>query len=491
MIDRHFNLLFVDSEADQVRMVNRYLNHHGFTVSSRSAAELIVDDGDVAVVLAPSDGSPANGRAALYRPTPWGTPIVAAEPLALHRSGEEQHNGELDAIRFQVINARAMAEIDCRTGLPNSLGMKQRLDHEISRSCRNGTGLMALLVVFSPSESRRLSAAMEDAARILEETLRAADTIGRVSDAEFLVLLPDTRRAEGYEVVKKLYNALADLPGSAIVTAMGVPPAASSVDDLLGRLRDKRFTMRRLRKASAALVRRGIGGADLVAVVAEDLVARAQPIVDLINNWEVAQEFLVRGPLGPLSHPYELLGACEHPDAAKSIDLRCLEFCLGIASASEFIGRYHLNLFPSTLIAAPHRVVDLMASFPENIAQRCVIELSEQLLVGDASGLVDGVEMLRALGVGIAIDEFSFNRNGMEMLVLLRPDYVKLTSALCRGAATDAGKREMVRRIHRIISGSGAQIVAVGVESDEDANALRSNGVTLGQGYLWGEPEPV
>ena len=149
--------------------------------------------------------------------------------------------------------------------------------------------------------------------------------------------------------------------------------------------------------------------------------------------------------------------------------------------------RFHLNIFPTTLLAIP--VEHLLSLFPDPVpADTFCLEISEQQIIGHPDYLVPAVQTLRAAGILIAIDDVGFGSSCLESLVLLEPDILKLDKRCVIGIDTDPVRIEHLRRYVRIARTLGCQIVAEGIETAAELALVHSMGIEYGQGYLWGKP---
>jgi EAL domain-containing protein (putative c-di-GMP-specific phosphodiesterase class I) len=133
---------------------------------------------------------------------------------------------------------------------------------------------------------------------------------------------------------------------------------------------------------------------------------------------------------------------------------------------------------------APEHLLEI---FPRQKDRFCV-ELSEQQMLGDLTRLQERVTSLRRDGLKIACDDVGFGRSHLESLVLLEPDIIKIDKRCVRGIADQALTRRQLERFIAVAHKLGAEIVAEGVETEEDLEVLRQLGVDQAQGFLWGAP---
>ena len=76
----------------------------------------------------------------------------------------------------------------------------------------------------------------------------------------------------------------------------------------------------------------------------------------------------------------------------------------------------------------------------------------------------------------------------LESLVVLEPDIVKIDRSCVDGVSRDVGRARLLRRIVGVAHALQADLVAEGIETDEDLDVVRELGIRYGQGYLWGAP---
>jgi EAL domain-containing protein (putative c-di-GMP-specific phosphodiesterase class I) len=121
--------------------------------------------------------------------------------------------------------------------------------------------------------------------------------------------------------------------------------------------------------------------------------------------------------------------------------------------------------------------------------ERLVVELTEHQRVLMSAKLTYSLDQLRAAGVRIAVDDAGSGYAGLEHILDLRPDVLKLDRALVQGIAAHPGRQAMCDAMVRFAGRTGAVLVAEGVEDEEDLRVLRYLGVRHAQGFLLGRPE--
>ena len=149
--------------------------------------------------------------------------------------------------------------------------------------------------------------------------------------------------------------------------------------------------------------------------------------------------------------------------------------------------RFHLNIFPTTLLSIPpEHLLDL---FPRPLPPGTFcLEISEQQIIGDPGYLAPAVQALRSAGMLIAIDDVGFGSSCLESLVLLAPDILKLDKRCVIGVDADPPRVEHLRRYVRIAHTLGCAVIAEGIETARELAIVRDLGIEYGQGYFWGKP---
>jgi EAL domain-containing protein (putative c-di-GMP-specific phosphodiesterase class I)/CheY-like chemotaxis protein len=124
-------------------------------------------------------------------------------------------------------------------------------------------------------------------------------------------------------------------------------------------------------------------------------------------------------------------------------------------------------------------------------AERLVIEITEHAPVDDYDGLNDSLKGFRDQGGKLAVDDAGAGFSSLRHILRLAPDFIKLDGALTRGIDTDQTRRALGAALISFASEIGVPIIAEGVETPEEVEALRALKVTCGQGFYLARPEPL
>jgi EAL domain-containing protein (putative c-di-GMP-specific phosphodiesterase class I) len=123
--------------------------------------------------------------------------------------------------------------------------------------------------------------------------------------------------------------------------------------------------------------------------------------------------------------------------------------------------------------------------------ERVLLELSEHEPVDDYEALQRVLAPLRESGLQLAIDDVGAGFSSLRHIVLTTPDVIKIDRSLVDGLSRDPVLSTLVRSLVAFGHGAGAQIVAEGVETADDAATLLALGVDYGQGWHFGRPGPA
>jgi diguanylate cyclase (GGDEF)-like protein len=428
-----------------------------------------------------------------------------------HRFGRALQKATLE-LRETNAALEHLVLLDPLTELLNRRGLQRVLSREVQGIRREGSDLLAILIDIDnfKTVNDTLGYAVGDVvlkeiARKMKKALRVTDSVARIGGDEFLILLPNTRRAEGLRVAEKVRLALSgspvELPSKPLhvtvsVGVVSVSNSTPSIDELLSQTHRVLSESKRAGKNRVscewAQEEPGATETDPLSVVLRDLRQGDrlrtifQPIYNLDDEREVGYEALTRLAAGSFEMPDDFFRLSLEANILTLVDHRC--FKRGVAASAKLPStvRRHLNVFPSTLIDIP--VQHLLHEFPSNAAGQYCIEISEQQIIGDPSYLAEPVKGFRDAGILVAIDDVGYGRSCLESMVMLEPDLVKIDKACVKGIAVDGPRARSLKRLLRVAGSLGAETIAEGIECREDLEVLRELGVKAGQGYLWGVP---
>jgi len=216
-----------------------------------------------------------------------------------------------------------------------------------------------------------------------------------------------------------------------------------------------------------------------------------QPIIDATTGGVFAHEALVRGVDGSgagavLQHlTKDNRYAFDRDSRAVAIRLAAR---LGLAAA-DATAMVSINFLPNAVIDPAECIATTVAAAEETglPLNRILFEFTEHEPI-DPAHLQSILKTYRGMGFHTAIDDFGAGYSGLTLLSRFQPDVVKLDMALIRCIDIDRVKRTIVAHLVRLAADLGVQVVAEGIETLAEYEALRDLGVHLLQGYLIAKP---
>ena len=150
--------------------------------------------------------------------------------------------------------------------------------------------------------------------------------------------------------------------------------------------------------------------------------------------------------------------------------------------------RLFVNIHPFDITDAELYTADAPLS---RVAPRVTLEVTERAGLGDPSSLRLQLARLRELGYRIAIDDLGAGYAGLQSLVLLQPEVVKIDMELVRNIDTSPTKAKLVSAVITLCRELGAEVIAEGIETSAEYRALENMGCPLLQGYYFARPGPA
>ncbi|HEY7173387.1 MAG TPA: EAL domain-containing protein, partial [Micromonosporaceae bacterium] len=121
---------------------------------------------------------------------------------------------------------------------------------------------------------------------------------------------------------------------------------------------------------------------------------------------------------------------------------------------------------------------------------RLVLEITESLLLRDDHGVWRDLRNLRRTGVRVAIDDFGTGYSALSYLREVPLDAIKLDRSFTRSMTTSRQQRELVRGIVGLASVLGLDVIAEGIQTEQERDIATAIGCHYGQGYLFSRPLP-
>jgi EAL domain-containing protein (putative c-di-GMP-specific phosphodiesterase class I) len=212
-----------------------------------------------------------------------------------------------------------------------------------------------------------------------------------------------------------------------------------------------------------------------------------QPIVDVTAGVAVGFEALSRFSErdGRPQRPDLVFAQARQLGLGPRFELAAVDAAIALLDQLPTSAYLSVNLSASTL-SDEHCVEVLSAAPPE----RLVIELTEHDAIEDYDVTVGVLRELRGGGVRLAVDDVGAGFSSLQHILRLNPDVIKLDLSLTRSIHADPARRALGSGFVSFARELGASLVAEGVETEQERDALLDLGVELMQGYLLGRPGP-
>jgi diguanylate cyclase (GGDEF)-like protein/PAS domain S-box-containing protein len=408
---------------------------------------------------------------------------------------------------------------DSLTGFPNRTLLLDRVGLALRRGARMNSSCAVLCVgldgfkTINDSLGHAMGDLLLDAvARRLESALRSADTVARLGSDVFAVLVDELRDpAEARIVADRVHEALAEpfpLNGRTVFATASIGIAGGgdgAAAEVL--VRDAETAMYRAKS-------RGRAGSEMFdatmqatalerlhletdlrgAVEREEFELAYQPVVSLADGRIAGFEALARWrhPERGLLQPAEFISAAEDTGLIVSIGRWVLrEACRQMREWNRRYGAalsVNVNLSPRQF-ADPALAADVAAALRETglPAAFLKLEITENLLMGDAGGAAATLEELKTLGVDLCIDDFGTGYSSLSYLHRFPIDTLKVDRSFIARLG-DGQTEQIVRTILVLARTLGMRAVAEGVETPEQADSLRAMGCEYAQGYRFSHP---
>ena len=395
--------------------------------------------------------------------------------------------------------ARYDADHDGLTGALSRTAFRRELDG-MERVNRRGDAALLMLDLddFGRTNKQNGHAAgdalLAETFAALREAAGPEATLGRLGGDEFGILV---RGIDPSGLGRELLDGLANGP-RAVRVSIGIARAPEHGRDADALLRAADVALRVAKRSGKHQVAvyagesfgedgpRGARGA-LERLISGDGVAMAvQPIVDhragRVHAYEALARFQTRGTESPL-HWFAL---ADEFGLREELELACLDAALALLEELPAGARLSVNLSGPVLVGELARA--RLLGLPD--LSRLIVEVTEEALVQRDAALDAALAPLLERGASFAVDDMGAGYSGLRQITALHPTYLKLDRSLVRGIDADPDRAALVRALAGYAEHSRALLVAEGVETREELDAVAAAGAPLVQGYDLGRPQP-
>ncbi|MFA7430035.1 MAG: EAL domain-containing protein [Rhodospirillaceae bacterium] len=418
-----------------------------------------------------------------------------------------------------------LANYDMLTRLPNRVQFRDRL-YEAVTERRNTRGTLAVLFIDLDKFQRVNDTLGHDvgdqllmtvASRINAAAAADADTIARIGGDEFAIIqtrLPNNEAAAS--LARKVIDAVrkpVDLDGIEVQVGanVGIAIFPQDGDDPDHLIKNADMAMYRAIRSETeeyfffsnemndeARLRLGLEGDLRKAVENGDLELYYQPQMDVKTRRIVGVEALMRWnhPVQGMISPANFIPVAED----SGLILPMGEWVL--REAIRQVQEWHdADLPPITMAinisAVQFRQQDLVGHLRRTLdstgcdPSRVELELTESMLMQDASGAVRILQELSDIGAKLAIDDFGTGYSSLSYLKQFPVDKLKLDQSFVHHLPGDTNDAVIARATINLGHSLGLEVIAEGVETEEQFAYLKAEGCDVVQGFLFGRPMPA
>lgn len=414
-----------------------------------------------------------------------------------------------------------LAHFDPLTGLANRYLINEKLEQSLRRAKRTQQGVAVVFVDVDAFKNVNDSLGhlagdrlLQEVAKRLEQTLREADSIGRIGGDEFLLVLEDIgSNADVSSIAEKLNRSLRapvsigeqDISVSGSLGISVYPEDGLSAQELM-------------RNADAAMYNAKEHGRDTYRFYSEQLTKEAyrqvlldsalreaqarqeltlvfQPQFDVVRGQLIGVEALLRWhhpQLGSVS-PAQFIPHAERTGLIRSIgqwvlESSCRQGAQWQAEDHDF-GTIAVNVSASqfhdeSFVEQVQRVLSKTGLAPTKLE----LEITEGVLAQDTHGLIEKMQILRSIGVRFSIDDFGTGYSSLSFLKKMPLDRLKLDRSFVDEVTSDENNKIIASAVIALGAAMGLEVVAEGVETKAQETVIRAMGCNKMQGFLYGRP---
>jgi len=210
-----------------------------------------------------------------------------------------------------------------------------------------------------------------------------------------------------------------------------------------------------------------------------------QPIVSWSNRRVIGHEALLRSSDPSLPDPASVLAVAERlgriDQIGRLVRERVARSMARAPAEYVFVNLHAHELLDSELYSASAPL--------SQFGKRIIIEISEHALLDDVSHLESRAEALRKLGFHLAMDNLGPGYPGLSSFARLRPDFVKYDLSLVHGIDRNPAQAQVVAEMTTLLGSMNTRVIAAGIESIAERDAVVKAGVDLLQGFAFSKPD--
>lgn len=430
---------------------------------------------------------------------------------------------DISELKSAQIKMENLAFYDPLTGLANRRLFKNRLEKSVKSVMRSSSS-MALMFLDMDQFKRINDTLGHDAGDILlkevatrlNATVRENDTVSRIGGDEFTILLTDVRQTADVRVVaEKILHSLAKpirIKGQDIVTTVSIgitmtPEDSTDVNTLMKNADLAMYRAKELGRNNFQFYSEDMNHSILEHLALEKELTEAirreqftlvfQPKISLFDYSITGVETLIRWehPDKGVITPDRFIPVAEETGQILDIGNWVLEqSCHQIGSlirdnvlprSAKVAVNLSAKQFADPDLAAKIRNVIEISQIPPECVE---LELTESTLMDDVETAIKIMQEIKTTGVSIAIDDFGTGYSSLSYIKRFPIDVLKVDRSFVRDIPEDQNDMAITAAVIAMAHKLSLEVVAEGVETQEQLHFLRRNNCDEGQGYLFSRP---
>ena len=416
-----------------------------------------------------------------------------------------------------------IANHDSLTGLPNRLLFLDRLEQSIKHAKRNNKKISVLFLDLDRFKEVNDTYGHEFGDKLLKvvskkiiSSIREEDTISRLGGDEFTIILNDLKEEDIISTTQKIINLMQEkiyINDTEIFTTFSIGisnfPQDGMTSEILIRNADtamykakelgkNQYQFYNQEMTELAIQRANIEHDLRLAIENNEFIPFFQPKIDASNNKVIGMEALMRWnhPSLGLLTPDKFLSVAEDTGLIVPMDRLLMKTSLEIIKSWENegldVGVLSLNLSMKQLEDKQclDHLKDILSSL-EIKPQILELEVTESQIMQNPESAIAILKHIRELGLSISVDDFGTGYSSLSYLKRLPINILKIDRTFVSDLPQDKDDAAIVQAIIALANSLHLDVIAEGVETEEQLEFLTANKCFKIQGYYYSKPLPA
>ncbi len=422
-----------------------------------------------------------------------------------------------DAVRVEELHRMGEAALtDSVTGLGNHRAFQDDLRREMSRASRTEQTLSVAMmdidefkVINDTFGHARGDEVLAELGKLMSYAVRGEDRSYRVGGDEFALIMPNTDEKSAFQALNRLRETISTViegvtislgVSSNLVGERSAPSLLERADSALYEAKHRgknQVVAHDMLVSGSTEVTAGKMTSILEVLKSGDVTMLFQPIFRPLSQQLLGFEALLRLPQAPdLAGPEEAFDIAQHMGRSRDLDLLCAGHALDAARDLPSDVKIFINLDPATLMHSEFSAEELLTMVTQRGIDpaKVVFEITEKTTV-PLLRLAHQITAIQNCGFAVALDDVGSGNSGLEMMRVMRFDYVKIDRSVILDAMNGGPGRAIILAIVAFAREADAFMIAEGIENQEMLESIQFDSAGLSkfwvqgvQGFMFGKP---